>query len=564
MNESARTARSTGQSPTSDSIEALEEIVRNCQRNEERLHDLERHTRHERKKAERLLHETSRTIHDRDSRNISILEQTTINDNNRSDHQKTKYRPAKEFYVSLDDENKNHHRRQTSNNNKSLNQDKHLLERVEKLLAGDGTTTSSDVMSSQERQKKVIEKPTSPVEDDLDEKSLNINQTNYLSESRQIPSACSVEYDLSTVDRLLSERTPISNHRMKSDIHLNEENHTKKLSDNKDEKNFSPDKRDEQFYERLNNYVQTGRFVSPDQEKQTTTKFDETYQYQSRPTTTTLDTRDDELTDLARRCEDLLARLHTQRNRAVMLENSSHKYDYYRRETSPKSSSYESKQQHHHHHRSQSPSTSYESKQQQYHRHHHHDRSQSPSTSYESKQQQYHRHHHHDRSQSPIPSSAPPPMSLQQALELLRPEFLSRSRQRARRIRLLREEREHNSEIDRERREMLLFSCTNCCTNPTKRTVSAPSSSRRNVSYIVPYDRSDRSRIPLTYRQIKQETKKKYEQLPEVHDRRRQNQMEEIRRRNLFRAKVFRARLRQHVVRHGRTNIDESLTMIDT
>jgi hypothetical protein len=154
-------------------------------------------------------------------------------------------------------------------------------------------------------------------------------------------------------------------------------------------------------------------------------------------------------------------------------------------------------------------------------------------------------------------------MSLQQALELLRPEFISRSRQRARRVRLLREEREHNAEIDRERRQMLLFSCTTCCANPTKRTISA-SSSRRSISYIVPYDQSDSSRVPLTYRQMKQATKKKYDQLPEVKDRRCQHQMDEIRRRNFLRAKVFRTRLRQHVVRHGRTNIDESLTMIDT
>jgi hypothetical protein len=155
-------------------------------------------------------------------------------------------------------------------------------------------------------------------------------------------------------------------------------------------------------------------------------------------------------------------------------------------------------------------------------------------------------------------------MSLQQSLELLRPEFVSRSRQRARRIRLLREEREHNAEIDRERRKMLLFSCTTCCTNPANRTVSSASSSRQNISYIIPYDRSDSSRVPLTYRQMKKATKKKYDQLPEVKDQRLRNQMEDIRRRNFLRAKVFRARLRQHVARNGRTNIDESLTMIDT
>jgi alstrom syndrome protein 1 len=155
-------------------------------------------------------------------------------------------------------------------------------------------------------------------------------------------------------------------------------------------------------------------------------------------------------------------------------------------------------------------------------------------------------------------------MSLQQSLELLRPEFISRSRQRARRVRLLREEREHNIEIDRERRQMLLFSCSTCCSNPKNRTVSSASSSRQQISYVIPYDRPNSSRVPLTYRQMKQATKKKYDQLPEVKDRRLQNQMDDIRRRNYLRAKVFRARLRQHVARHGRTNIDESLTMIDT
>ena len=159
-------------------------------------------------------------------------------------------------------------------------------------------------------------------------------------------------------------------------------------------------------------------------------------------------------------------------------------------------------------------------------------------------------------------------MSLQESLELLRPEFISRSRQRARRVRLLREEREHNTEIERERERMLLFSCSTCCTHPSKRTISSapsrPTTTQRNISFIVPYEQSKQTRMPLSYRQMKQETKKKYEQLPEVKDRRLQNQMDEIRRRNVLRAKVFRTRLRQHVARHGRTNINESLTMIDT
>jgi hypothetical protein len=510
MSQTLRTEQNTGQSPTSLSIESLEEIVRNCQRNEERLHELERHTRHERKKAERLLRETFQIKQDRDSRNTSVLESNTMDDNSHADDQRSKQRSSKEFFVSLD-EDENHHRQQSNNNNKTFNQDKHLLARVEKLLAGDGTTTSSDIMSSQERQKKALERPTSPVEDDLDEKALNINEKN-LPESRQLPSACSIENNLSTVDRLLTERTPINNQRIKSDVHVNQE---KKSNDYNADKKDLLDKRDRQFYERLNNYVQTGRFVSPESEQQTTTK-DETSQYKSRPTPR-INNKDEELADLSRRCEDLLRRLHAERKRAVILENSTHHYNSYQRKPTPSSSSYDSK------------------------------------------------NHSRHRSISPTPPPAPPPpISLQQSLELLRPEFISRSRQRARRIRLLREEREHNAEIARERQQMLLFSCTSWCSNAKKRAASAPAS-RRNLAYTISYDQSNSSsRIPLTYRQMKRATKKKYEQLPEVTDRRRQNQMDELRRRNVLRAKVFRTRLRQHVARHGRTNIDESLTMIET
>ena len=538
MSETLRTERTTTQSPTSLSIESLEEIVRNCQRNEERLHELERHTRHERKKAERLLQQTHRTMHDRDSQNTSVLEtNNTTNENSQIDDYQPKQRTSKskEFFVALDDdeeeaeeeeeeENGKHRRRQNNTNNKPQSQDKHLLERVEKLLAGDGTTTtSSEVMSSQERQRHAREKTKSPIDDELTEKSLQIDRK-YRFETRQLPSACSIENDLSTVDHLLSERTPVNHQRMKSDVRFKPDNLVKKTIDYHEENKKLSNQRDQLFYERLNNYVQTGRFASPETEKQTTTTTtttdEDTYRPKPLRPSTKSNSKDEELTDLARRCEDLLARLHTQRNRAEMLENSIHHYEYHPR---PRPSS---------------------------------------STSYESRP--YSRH----RSLSPSPSPAlPPPMSLQQSLELLRPEFISRSRQRARRVRLLREEREHNTEIDRERREMLLFSCTTCCTNPSTRTVSATSStssSRRNVSFTVPFDRTDSSRLPLTYRQMKQQTKKKYDQLPEVKDRRLQNQMDEIRRRNVLRAKVFRARLRQHVVRHGRTNIDESLTMIDT
>ncbi|CAF1615042.1 unnamed protein product [Adineta ricciae] len=514
MNENARTTRNTAQSPTSLSVEALEEIVRNCQRNEERLHELERHTRHERKKAERLLRETFQSKYNRDSRTTSAADCNTTDDNSHSNDYQEKQRSPKEFFVSLDDENDEngtyHHRHK-----RTFSQDKHLLARVEKLLAEDGTATSSDIVSSQERQKRFAERSISPVEDDLDEKLSEINEKR---PHRHLPSACSIENELSTVDRLLSERTPVHNQRTKSDNHNNQEKLTKKLNtDNNEHIKDLADKRDQQFYKRLNNYVQTGRFISPESDQQMTVNI-ETSQYHSRPVNARINNKDEELSDLARRCEDLLTRLHAERNRAALLEKSTHRYDFHRRQPTLSSSSYESR-----------------------------------------------RHSPHQRSISPTPllQEEPSAMSLQQSLELLRPEFISRSRQRVRRVRLLREEREHNAEIDRERRQMLLFSCSSWCAKPHKRATSAPPT-QRNVAFTVPYHQPDSSRIPLTYRQMKRATKKKYDQLPEVTDRRRQHQMEEVRRRNYLRAKVFRTRLRQHVARHGQTNIDESLTMIET
>lgn len=521
MSESARTGRPTAsdQSPTSVSIDALEEIVRNCQRNEQRLHDLERHTRHERKKAERLLRDTSRSIQDRDSRNTSLLDSHTGNDTSRTETQTTaKVRPGKEFYVPLDDEadadddddgEAKGNVRRANHNDGTIRQDKHLLERVEKLLAGDGTTTSSDVMSSHERQRKAKDRRHTPIEDEIDE-NLFPADAKLSFEPRHLPSACSIEQELSSVDRLLSERTPVHRHRQLSDKENHREHVPEKTRDDYEQKKVPLDQRDEQFYERLNNYVHTGRFVSPDPEKQRAVE-EERPTYLAPPVPKP-NNKDDELSDLARRCEDLLSRLHAQRSRAEVLERSPPAHEHYRRLTpSPTPRSYESQS-------------------------------------------------HHHRSFSPTP---PPPMTLQQALELLRPEFISRSRQRARRVRLLREEREHNTEIDRERQQMLLFSCNTCYTKPSKRALSAPPA-RRNVAFDIPHERPNPARLPVSYREMKQATKKKYQQLPEVNDRRRQAQMEEIRRRNILRAKVFRARLRQHVIRNGRTNIDESLTMIDT
>ena len=481
MNESIRTVHSSVPSPTSVSIDALEEIVRNCQRNEERLHELERHTRHERKKAERLLRDTSRTLQERRSQNGSIVESQPTNDNSLVDGPTS--RSSREFFVALDDDETNENSPR-SNHVKTHRQDQHLLERVEKLLAGDGTATSSEIMSSQERRKKLS---SSPPVGDAEQRT------------RQLPSVCSIDYDLSTIDRLLSEQTPVQHHRVKANYSLDQ---SRKSIDADDKKDLS-DKRDRQFYDRLTSYVHSGRFLSPDADKPKGTCNNDTYQCHARPITK-IYKREDELSDLAHRCEDLLSRLHAQRQRAKQLEDASPHRDTYH----------------------PSPST------------------RSPPSS-ETKS------HHR---------SASPPMSLQQSLELLRPDFISRSRQRARRIRLLREERERNAEIDRQRQQTLLFSCTTSCSNPSTRATSALSG-RRSVSYTVP---SDRSRLSATYREMKKATKKKYQQLPEVHDRRRQEQMEEIRRRNFVRAKLFRTRLRQHVARHGRTNIDESLTMIGT
>ena len=109
MSDSARTSQAVRPSSPSSSnnplsIEALEEIVRNCQRNEQRLHDLERHTRHERKKAERLLRETNRVLHDQDQGK------------------------SREFFVPLDDDDddddeQHHHQQQQQEDDRSEKND---------------------------------------------------------------------------------------------------------------------------------------------------------------------------------------------------------------------------------------------------------------------------------------------------------------------------------------------------------------------------------------------------------------------------------------------------------
>lgn len=68
---------------------------------------------------------------------------------------------------------------------------------------------------------------------------------------------------------------------------------------------------------------------------------------------------------------------------------------------------------------------------------------------------------------------------------------------------------------------------------------------------------------PFLYKEMKRSTKKKYEQLPEVNERLQRELNNEMKRQNALRAKIFRHRLRQHVLLHGRTNIDESLTILD-
>ena len=88
--------------------------------------------------------------------------------------------------------------------------------------------------------------------------------------------------------------------------------------------------------------------------------------------------------------------------------------------------------------------------------------------------------------------------------------------------------------------------------------VSSPSISRQHLT-----ERNDYEQ-PFVYQDMKRSTKKKYEQLPEVNERLQRELNNEIKRRNSLRAKIFRHRLRQHVLLHGRTNIDESLTILDT
>lgn len=119
---------------------------------------------------------------------------------------------------------------------------------------------------------------------------------------------------------------------------------------------------------------------------------------------------------------------------------------------------------------------------------------------------------------SPVPNDSS--LTLQQALYFSRPDFISHSQQRTEHIQHLREDRQYHR-------------------------VRSPSPI-------------------INYQQMKKQTKEKYNQLPEVHERQQKDLSDECKRRNYLRAKIFRHRLRQHVLLHGRTDIDESLTMVDT
>lgn len=89
---------STDKLPTSFSIETLQEIVRNCQRNEQRLKELKRHARYERMKVERLLRETYQTEY----------KQT-------SDHPKSKPQQSLQYFISFDDDTIKNRRQNTKN-----------------------------------------------------------------------------------------------------------------------------------------------------------------------------------------------------------------------------------------------------------------------------------------------------------------------------------------------------------------------------------------------------------------------------------------------------------------
>lgn len=86
----------TKQLSSSFSIEALKEIVRNCKRNEQYLQELIYHTRHERRKVQRILHELYQTKQEHDK---PISSSFTTNS-------KTRLPKSIQFFVPFIDTNK--------------------------------------------------------------------------------------------------------------------------------------------------------------------------------------------------------------------------------------------------------------------------------------------------------------------------------------------------------------------------------------------------------------------------------------------------------------------------
>ncbi|CAF0721536.1 unnamed protein product [Didymodactylos carnosus] len=682
--------------PEKPSIELLEAIVRDCQQNEQRLQELERHTRHERKKAEKLLHETTLTkINHLVKTKTNNRENNTNNDermstyhafslkhdndsngkNYKNDRKKTTRKRStsqqQNFFIPLDDnedddDNNNNNKDQVEHNKKEnpLNK-RQLLEKVEKLLAGDWTSSEADQIkksatttsdsSSNEKKHQINGKNHSVIaqwtnDDEEDKTAQNIlNLTTNDDKSKHQhddKSTCSLDHhqqqqhqrnnhdDLNLFKKQNSEKTPLKNvdEKNKKDpkempIEYEKKKNQDRVNikinvyddddnDGDDNKpassqnqmhhttatnmNSVSDKRDKKFYERLNNFVRTGKFV--DENDQNCVEEDvpryNTYTSSNRisslnnarpdhqqnhhksksalikkddteiiPTSSGFWSRkyddDPELADLAQRCENLLHRLQTQRHRAAILDSTD-------RPPLPSSYLYRSSTNNNRRHRS---STNLKKSTQQ---HNIRNRSISPTRYSRNRSLSPVKHNHNNEDL----------MSLQEALELLRPDFISRSRQRVRKIKLLREERKHNAEFNYERQ--LLFqpsrpqSHRSCCScDKKKRPISAYDQRKRTKNHHINRPHSSRTEgrsnnicytIPSTtlnrpfqnYQAMKQATKKKYDKLPEVNHRRQQQQLDEVRQRNVVRAKVFRTRLRQYVARYGKTNIDELLTMVDT
>jgi len=126
MNESIH---STIQLPTSFPIKTLQQIVRNCQRNEKRLKELERYTRYERKNAERLLRETHQTKHE-------YGKQT-------SDNVKPKQQQSVKFFISLNDDITKTRHKPRRQNSKSQTRDKQRADRKKTLKERQKKSTPS-------------------------------------------------------------------------------------------------------------------------------------------------------------------------------------------------------------------------------------------------------------------------------------------------------------------------------------------------------------------------------------------------------------------------------------